>query len=53
MSDSDVLDEHPAFDLMRCGVPITLLMDLALPLDSVAICSEEPADRGWVCTSTG
>lgn len=53
MSDTDVTDEHPAFDLLRCGVPIALLMDLALPVDSLAICRAEPPDLAWVPAGTG
>jgi hypothetical protein len=39
---------HPAFDLLRAGIPLSLLCDLALPLDSRAVFTEEPADTTWV-----
>lgn len=48
MHDIDPDTEHEAFDLLRCGVPLSLLLDLALPVDSVAICDAEPADVTWV-----
>jgi hypothetical protein len=34
--------------LLRAGVPLTLLLDLALPLDSDALMRDEPADTSWV-----
>jgi hypothetical protein len=38
---------HP-MALLRAGVPLSLLLDLALPLDSSAILRDEPADTSWV-----
>lgn len=43
-----VPQEHPTFDLLRRGVPLSLLCDLALPLDSSAVLSAEPADVSWL-----
>jgi hypothetical protein len=38
---------HP-MALLRAGVPLSLLLDLALPLDSAATMRDEPADTSWV-----
>ena len=53
MDDNDLYPEHPAFELMRCGVPLSLLIDLAMPVDSASICRDEPADLSWVHAGTG
>jgi hypothetical protein len=34
--------------LLVAGVPLSLLLDLALPLDSAALLRDEPADASWV-----
>jgi hypothetical protein len=39
--------EH-AFALMRAGVPLSLLLDLAAPVHSDELLREEPADTSWV-----
>ena len=48
MSDSTRVDEHPCFDFLRQGVPLSLLCDLALPVDSSAMLQAEPADASWL-----
>ncbi len=48
MSDSTPVDEHPVFDFLRQGVPLSLLCDLALPVDSTAMLQAEPADATWI-----
>ena len=48
MSDSTLVDEHPFFDFLRQGVPLSLLCDLALPVDSTATLQAEPADASWL-----
>jgi hypothetical protein len=40
--------EHAAFALMRSGVPLSLLLDLAAPVHSDDLLRDEPADTSWV-----
>jgi hypothetical protein len=40
--------ERDAFALLRDGVPLSLLLDLALPVHSEDLLREEPADTSWV-----
>ncbi|HVM28571.1 MAG TPA: hypothetical protein VM433_13000 [Mycobacteriales bacterium] len=40
-----------ALALLACGVPLSLLLDLAMPLDSVEVYGAEPADTRWVPTA--
>jgi hypothetical protein len=40
-----------ALALLDAGVPLSLLLDLALPLDSSALLRDEPADASWVPTA--
>lgn len=47
-TQSDPIEEHPAFDLVRTGVPLTLLLDLALPFSSSDVLQDEPADVTWL-----
>ncbi|HVB27404.1 MAG TPA: hypothetical protein VNE21_05785 [Mycobacteriales bacterium] len=35
-------------DLLADGVPLTLLLDLVLPLDSAGLYRAEPGDASWV-----
>ncbi len=37
-----------AFALMRAGVPLSLLLDLATPVHSAELLRDEPADTSWV-----
>ena len=37
-----------ALALLDAGIPLTLLLDLALPLDSRALLREERADAAWL-----
>lgn len=40
--------EETAFALMRAGVPLSLLLDLAMPVHSAELLREERADTTWV-----
>jgi hypothetical protein len=40
--------EQAAFALLRAGVPLSLLLDLALPTHSRALLDGERADTSWV-----
>lgn len=51
MTQTVPVEEHPVFDLVRTGVPLTLLMDLALPISSSDVLQAEPADVSWVAAS--
>lgn len=44
----EVPQEHPVFDLMRRGVPLTLLVDLAVPCSSSTVLRDEPGDATWL-----
>ena len=48
----DTLHRSPAADralaLLDAGIPLSLLLDLALPLDSRALLREEPGDAAWL-----
>lgn len=46
MPDADPLAD--AFDLLTAGVPLSLLLDLALPVRSEELLREEPADLRWL-----
>lgn len=48
MDHDDLPIEHPAFDLLRRRVPVTLLFDLLWPTDSAQINATEPADVEWL-----
>ena len=37
-----------ALALLDAGIPLSLLLDLALPLDSRAVLREEPGDAAWL-----
>lgn len=50
MTQSDPVQEHPVFDLVRSGVPLTLLLDLTLPFSSSEVLHREPADVTWLAT---
>lgn len=45
--------EEQAFALLAAGVPLSLLLDLALPLDSRSLLRDEPADTSWLHAATG
>ena len=45
--------DEQAFALLEAGIPLTLLLDLAMPLDSRALLRDEPADTAWLHASTG
>lgn len=40
--------EQAAFSLLRAGVPLSLLLDLALPTHSRELLDSERADTSWV-----
>jgi hypothetical protein len=40
--------EQAAFALLRAGVPLSLLLDLALPTHSRELLDRERADTSWV-----
>jgi hypothetical protein len=44
---------HPVFELLRVGVPLSLLCDLAQPFDSGEVLRSEPADAQWLVARTG
>ena len=46
--DIDRSSEQTAFALLRSGVPLSLLLDLALPVHSADLLHEEQADTSWV-----
>lgn len=48
MPDDVSTPEHPAFSLLGAGVSLTLLCDLAFPLDARAVYAAEPADVTWL-----
>jgi hypothetical protein len=39
--------------LLAAGVPLSLLLDLVLPLDSAALLRDEPGDVSWLRSATG
>jgi len=45
-----VVDGQGAFALLRAGVPLSLLCDLAVPVDSRELFDAEPADTTWIPT---
>lgn len=47
MSD-DVPIDHPAFALLREGVPLSLLCDLGVATDAREVFEAEPADTTWL-----
>lgn len=40
--------ERAAFALLEAGVPLSLLLDLALPVHSTELLYDERADTSWV-----
>ncbi len=52
LSDATVLaareSEAAAFALLRSGVPLSLLLDLAAPVHSTELMTQERADTSWV-----
>ena len=44
----DALLSERTFALLRSGVPLTLLLDLAAPVHSEELLRDEPADVSWV-----
>jgi hypothetical protein len=46
----DVTTDHGAsvMDWLAAGVPISLLLDLQIPVDSRAILTAEGGDAGWL-----
>lgn len=39
---------HHAYALLRSGVPLSLLCDLAFPMNAREILEAEPADTAWL-----
>ncbi len=48
--DADDRATDRALSLMHAGVPLSLLLDLATPVHSAELYSEEHADTAWVPT---
>lgn len=47
--DTDLLvSADRTFALMRAGIPLSLLLDLAAPVPSEELLRGEPADTSWV-----
>jgi hypothetical protein len=46
----DVTTDHTAnvMDWLAAGVPVSLLLDLQIPVDSRAILTAEGGDAGWL-----
>lgn len=40
--------ERAAFALLQAGVPLSLLLDLAMPVHSTELLYDERADTSWV-----
>ena len=51
MDDTARTAEHAAFDLLRRHVPLTLLLDLAWPVDSTAVYESEPGETEWLISA--
>ena len=47
-SDTDRGPSDRALSLLHAGVPLSLLLDLAMPVHSADLYEEEPADTAWV-----
>ena len=52
MSEFEHVEEHPAFALLREGVPLSLICDLGLAVESAAVYEAEPADTGWLLAAS-
>jgi hypothetical protein len=51
-TDLTQLDQtNMAMDLLAAGVPLTLLLDLASPLDSREVYDREPGTADWLVAS--
>jgi hypothetical protein len=51
-ADLTQLDQtNVAMDLLAAGVPLTLLLDLASPLDSREVYDREPGSADWLVAS--
>ncbi|HZG94413.1 MAG TPA: hypothetical protein VEZ46_06840 [Mycobacteriales bacterium] len=50
----DVTTDHSAsvMEWLAAGVPISLLLDLQIPVDSRAIMTTEGGDAGWLLRAT-
>jgi len=46
--DDQTRSTEQALALLDAGIPLSLLLDLALPLDSDALLRDEPADASWL-----
>ena len=53
MNEREPVAEHPTFDLLREGVPLSLLCDLGVTVDSEAVLNDEPPDLSWLTPRTG
>jgi hypothetical protein len=48
-STSTALDEiDTALNLLQAGIPLTLLLDLAMPINSADVYSTEPGTADWL-----
>lgn len=52
MPDDVHTPDHPGFALLRAGVPLSLLCDLAMALDTREVYAAEPADTTWLVSHT-
>jgi len=53
MHDDEVRPESHAHALLRSGVPLSLLCDLAIPVPARDLLAAEPADVQWLAELTG
>ncbi len=44
------VENDDAFRLLAAGIPLTLLLDLAVGPDSAQLFTEELADVAWLCS---
>lgn len=42
------VESDRAFDLLKCGVPLTLLLDLATPIHSAEVYEHEAGQADWL-----
>jgi hypothetical protein len=47
-NDFDLIDSDRAFDLLKSGVPLTLLLDLATPIHSAEVYEHEAGQADWL-----
>jgi hypothetical protein len=47
-TDTDRRDSGEALALLEAGIPLTLLLDLAVPVDSSEVYNAEPGMADWL-----